>query len=252
MSQMVRRIRSRGYELDANVTVPGSTVLRYLEHLRWESARDPSSPLGKLFQDGYRTVVRAQQLEIEDHIGLDVDLDVSLELGHVGRASMEMLHEVVRVSDGKCVARGVVTAVYLNPSGRPHSIPQEIRDLSVREERTTLAVPLVEQATADAWSRRFVVMPSDLDLFQHVNHARYLDYFDDTRRLAAADRAYGKSSEKAGGPLFRASLDYRGQAVGADDLTMSTWLLAGTGEAMGFELRKDDEVLTRCRLEVRG
>jgi acyl-CoA thioesterase FadM len=249
---MVRRIRSRGYELDANVTVPGSTLLRYLEHLRWESARDPKAALGQLFQDGYRMVVRAQQLEIEEHIGLEVDLDVSLELGHVGRASMEMLHEVVRVSDGKCVARGVVTAVYLNPSGRPHPIPQEVRDLSVREERTTLALPMVDEAPSDAWCRRFVVVPSDLDLFQHVNHARYLDYFDDTRKLAAADGAYGEAGEKAGGPLFRASLDYRRQAVGADAVTIFTWPLAGTGESMGFELRKDDEVLTRCRLEVRG
>lgn len=233
------------------MVVPGSTLLRYLEHMRWESARDPEVSLAQMFADGYRMVVRAQQLEIDEPIGLEVDLEVSLELGHIGRASMDMHHEVTRVSDGKRMARGMVTAVYLNPSGRPHPIPETIRGLVLREERTVLVPTPSEERPKGAWSRSFTVMPSDLDLFQHVNHARYLDYFDDTRRLASGAKGYGDASGLFGGPLFRASLDYRRQALAGDVLTIATWPVSDS--AMGFEMSREKvgEVLSRCRLEVR-
>ncbi len=237
--------------MDATMVVPGSTLLRYLEHMRWESARDPEVSLAQMFADGYRMVVRAQQLEIDEPIGLEVDLDVSLELGHVGRASMDMHHEVIRLSDGKRMARGVVTAVHLSPSGRPHPIPETIRRLVLREERTVLVPAPVEESPKGAWNRTFTVMPSDLDLFQHVNHARYLDYFDDTRRLASRTGGYGEVNGSFGGPLFRASLDYRRQALAGDVLTIATWPLSDS--AMGFEMSREPggEVLSRCRLEVR-
>ncbi len=249
MNRISRRIKTRGYELDTSMTVPPSTLLRYLEHMRWESAHDPAVCLGEMFCDGFRMVVRAQQLEIVEPPGLEQDLDVSLVLGHVGRASMDMHHDVVRVADGKLLARGVVTAVYLNPSGHPHAIPGKIRELVATTERLTLLPTPVDPAPASAWTRSFAVAPSDLDLFQHVNHARYLDYFNDTRLLAAAARGYGEASETAGRRVARAALDYRRQAVQGDVLRIATWV--GTDRYVEFEMRRDadGEVLARCRIE---
>lgn len=251
MSRIVRRIRSRGYELDATQRVPAATMLRYLEHMRWESAHDPQVSLAQMFQNGYRMVVRAQQIEIDEPVGLEEDLDISLELGHVGTASMDMLHEVVRVRDGKRMARAVVTAVQLNPSLRPHRIPDEIRALAPARERLVLVPPPAEERGQVVWSRRLVVTPSDLDLFQHVNHARYLEYFDDTRQMATAAGGYGAASEVAGGRLLRASIDYRQQALAGDDITLATWLIDDSGRALAFEMRKGEgEVLARCRIDV--
>ena len=249
MNRIARRIKTRGYELDTSMTVPPSTLLRYLEHMRWESAHDPAVCLGEMFRDGYRMVVRAQQLEIDEPPGLEQDLDVSLVLGHIGRASMDMHHDVVRVADGKLLARGVVTAVYLDPSGHPHAIPGKIRELVATTERLTLLPAPVDPAPTSAWARSFAVAPSDLDLFQHVNHARYLDYFNDTRLLAAAARGYGKASETAGRRLARAALDYRRQAVLGDELRIATW--ADTDGVLAFEMQRasDGEVLARCRIE---
>ena len=249
MSRIVRRIRSRGYELDAQQRVSASTMLRYLEHMRWESAHDPQVNLGQMFEEGFRMVIRAQQLELTEPVGLEEELDISMELGHVGGASMDMLHEVFRVADGQSVARAVVTAVLLSPSFRPQRIPDEIRALVPPCERQVL-VPPAEEPGSKVWSRRLEVMPSDLDLFRHVNHARYLDYFNDTRLLAARAGGYGSASEQAGGRLLRVSLDYRQEALVGNGITASTWLLGKSGDSLGFEMRRDDAVLARCRIDV--
>ena len=251
MTRMVRRITTRGYELDTNATVSASTLMRYMEHMRWESARDPALNLGRMFEDGYRMVVRAQQLEVDAFVSQEEALDVTMDLGHVGNASMDMLHDLVRVRDGTRVARGVVTAVYLDPQWNPHRIPESFRSRSAAKERTVIVSLSEGGAPADCWSRRFTVVPSDLDLFQHVNHARYLDFFDDTRRMAADAKGYGSASARAAGPLFRAVIDYRRQVL-PGERTISTWLLSPEGDSMGFELRgDDDQVLSRCRIEVR-
>jgi acyl-CoA thioesterase FadM len=249
LSRIVRRIESRGYELDAGMVVSASTLLRYFEHMRWEAIRDPAGGLGSVFDNGFRMVVRAQQLEIDSTVGMAVDLELSLEMGRVGRASMDMLHEVRSTSDGKRVARGVVTAVYLNPSGQPHPIPDSMRSFApVKEHPLLVANP--SEPPSEVWIRQCTVVPSDQDLFQHMNHARYLDYFNDTRLMACQQHAYGQRSTKAAKPLVRANLDYRRQAVAGDTLSIVTWSLSE--EAMGFEMRKspEGEVLCRCRLEV--
>lgn len=250
MSRIVRTVRSRGYELDAMATIPASTMLRYLEYMRWESANDPEVGLGALFENGYRMVVRAQQLALVSTVGLDVDLSISMELGYVGRASLEMVHEVVR-ADGGAVASAVVTAVYLSPEGRPHPIPPHVRELSTRAARTELvAAPFVERPR-DAWSREMTVMHSDLDLFNHVNHARYLDYFNDTRLMAARANAFGAASEMAKRPIARAALDYRRQALAGDALTLTTWLLSEGGDSLAIEMRNSEgEVLSMGRIDV--
>ncbi|MFW5740663.1 MAG: thioesterase family protein [Myxococcota bacterium] len=232
--------------------MPGSTMLRYLEHMRWESAKDPDVNLATMFEDDHRMVVRAQQLEMEAAVGLEEDLEISLELGHIGHASMDMVHEVVRTADRKRMARAVVTAVHLNPAWRPHPIPDHVRALVPPRPRLMLVQPPAPREAPVAWSRSLTVVPSDLDLFRHVNHARYLDYFDDTRRMGAADRGFGAASDVAGGPLLRASLDYRRQTLGGDVVTISSWLLSETGDALGLEMRRDGEVLARCRLDVRA
>jgi acyl-ACP thioesterase len=94
----------------------------------------------------------------------------------------------------------------------------------VLERRVQREVP------ADAERSPLVVRDSDCDLFQHVNNAQYLRYFED---------ALGRKPS-------RADVEYRGQAVPGDVLTLCRWD-AGEGRT-AFALERGDEVLCRAVL----
>lgn len=252
MPRVHRSLVTRGYELDAASTIPPWVVLRYLEHMRWESLEEPETGLAVLFTDGFRMVVRAQQLEIVEAIGLHAELNISLWLSRIGGASMDMRHDVVRAQDGRVVARALVTVVYLNPSWRPERIPDAVRHLVQPGEHAPLLLAPTLEIPEVTWSRKLTVMPSDADLFGHVNHANYMAYFDDTRRFAASAPAYGASSALGERPVARAALDYRKEALPGDVLTVLTWCETDCEGAFGFALRRDSdgEVLCRARIEV--
>ena len=250
MKPFTRPIITRGYELDSSMTVPLSMLLRYFEHLRWESIQQPGLGLGSLFQDGFRMVVRAQQLLVHELAGFEQSLEVSLALGYVGRASLDMHHEVRRSNDGKLLAQGVVTAVYLNPSGHPQAVPDFLRSLVSTTQRTTLLAAPTQDMPSNAWVRNLVVVPSDVDLYQHVNHARYLDLFHDTRWLAVAAGGYGDATDSANRCIRCVSIDYQRQAVAGDEIRVATWM--DDEGYVDFEMQraKDGQVLARCRFSL--
>ena len=112
-----RTIRTRGYELDRDGKIPPRTFLRYMEHLRWESLGQQTVDLASLFSGGQHLVVVAQQLHLIQDVGMGLELDGTLDLGHVGTTSMEFVHGFDAAELGT-VARGAVTAVFLDPAGR--------------------------------------------------------------------------------------------------------------------------------------
>lgn len=240
-------ITTRGYELDRNSFVPPAVLLRYMEQVRWEAVASPELKIGSLFRNGQRIVVRAQQLEHVAPVGLGTKLTASMWMGRVGRASLDIHHELRLASSGEAVARGIVTGVFLDATGTPARVPDEMREDVDPACSNQIAPALDSQAPRDAWIRRIVVRPSDLDVFQHVNHANYLVYFEDTRSLASEQGVYGKREAKR---LLRVNIDYRREARENQELDILTWTLADN--TIGFELRRvvDDERLSQARMEL--
>ncbi len=141
------------------------------------------------------------------------------------------------------VARARVTVVHFGPDG-PAPLDGDL-DASVFDEPTPDRVVWLEGARESSWSREWVVRPSDQDSFRHVNQARYVDYIDDTRQLAAM------VGEAAGleGPLASLSVEYLKETHAGEPVRMETWV---TGDrARAFELTRADTGALLSRGQVR-
>lgn len=250
MPRLERTLSVRGYEAGPSGIVPLSAFARYFEHLRWESAEDPAMDLARMFTNGHRMVVRAQQLQHDRPVGVGDVLRLFLWVGRIGRASMDLWHEARLDRSGELVARGLVTAVYLGQDHRPHPIPDDARTMVDAAGVSQLVAPPSARAPAGAWTCDVRVRPSDLDLFDHVNHAVYASYFDDARWLGSRDKVFGDRTALALRPPRALAIDYRREALADQPLEIVAWPLGDGPDQLGFELRRkgDGELLASARM----
>jgi acyl-CoA thioesterase FadM len=239
-----RTLITRGYEMNASGRIPVSTFLRYFEHTRWEAMADPHYDLRSYWQRG---VIVAQKLEVLQHVGFAKALRVSAALARVGRTSLEFVH-TMRLETGEKIARASTVAVNLGPTG-PKPVPDGARSLVVDEVGPEVA-PLEQHAPSDAWTRNVTVAYSDQDVLGHVNQARYVDYVEDTRAVAAKEGALGKAASSAVHKLW---IEYARETTYGTELRILLWRLAGDS-AVGCEIRRisDGEIVARARVEERA
>lgn len=242
---LVTHVTTRGYELAASGTLPPSAFLRYLEHQRWQAmADDAAVPIRRFWPMG---VVRAQRLELYQSIGFHEELRLVLWLSRVGRTSCDLSHAIHRAGDGELVGRSTATVVALDTARRPRAIAPEARDFVVERPLCRVASP-EGPAPAGCWSRDVQIRPSDHDLQQHVNQARYADYVDDARLLCARAGGYAADGADATGTVRGLYLSYEREARAGDALTVRTW--RASGSALDFELSVGTNIATRARVEL--
>ena len=246
---------TRGYELDQDRLVHPSTLLRYMEQLRWDSlGADSRLDLGRLFRDGHYFVVAAQRLQVNRDPGLAELLWADLRLGHVGRTSLEF-RTLFRegAAEGAPLARGSVTAVHLDPGGRPTPLPDDLVDRAREQvggwaDGGALQAPDPSGEPPDgACQREIVVRPSDQDLLQHVNHAVYLSYVDDVRRLCDGAGGY---DGRGGGRIRSATLEYRAEARQGQRLLCRTWAAGEEPFTLAFVIAREGAVVCRAALTL--
>jgi acyl-CoA thioesterase FadM len=240
------RLVTRGYELSAGGVIPASGLLRYLEHQRWQTFDSESIiPTRRFWQLG---VVRAQQVDIYEQLTVHVELEMLLWVSRVGRTSLDFSHDVLRASDGKLMAQSTATVVALDVNRVPAAVGEGARDYVV--ERPVVPVARPQAPPSDPhFSAPVLIRPSDHDLQQHVNHARYADLFDDLRFTADAQGALGAS--RFGAPLRRLSLEYQREARAGDAITGRVWRAPDDDDGLELELlRGEGDVVTRARMLV--
>ena len=177
----------RAYELGPRSVATPAAIARWLEHLRWEAARPDASNMVSLFQNGGRTVVRKQRIWFERPIGWEQGLVGEVWLQRIGRSSFD-LGQIIREDDGGAIrVAALITGVYLGPSNRPEPLPDFLRAHEAPDPSTAdrVAAALDDTFSADvpsdAAEHRIEVLPSHLDLLEHVNQARYVEWLDDVR-----------------------------------------------------------------------
>lgn len=248
--KLERTITTRGYELDRTGAVPPTVVVRYLEHLRWEALREPATGMAGMFEHGRSIVVRSQSLEMLGRIPHAQDLTLGMWVERVGRSSLVLAHDVCG-PDGALFATATVLAVHIDRNGRPTGIPDGLRAVARVPDKPVAASALDVEAPPDAVVRTFRVRPHEIDLLQHVNHAIYLEYFEDARLLAAADGAFGEASRLASRPLRGVAIDYLRSALPGETLHTLAFPLPGLPSVLGFELRLahgEGALLSRARI----
>jgi acyl-CoA thioesterase FadM len=243
---VTHRILTRGYELGSDGVLPPSVLLRYLEHMRWQTlTSDGPIPVRRFWGLG---VVRAQAMEIFEPIAFHVHLELSLWVSRVGRTSFVFAHDIVRVADGKRVAASTATVVALDTNRRPTEVAAVARDYVVDRPVATVARP-AGGAPADAWSMPVVLRPSDHDMQQHVNHARYADFVEDARVLCARAGGYGPGRWDR--RVRTLSIEYEQETRLGDAIAMRTWHAPAADDELEFELVRDGaDVLTRAKISL--
>jgi acyl-CoA thioesterase FadM len=237
---------SRGYELASHGTLPVSAYLRYLEHLRWRTiSRSQKIPLRLFWTMG---VVRAQVLELYQQISFDVELELSMWVSGVGRTSIELSHDITRTSDGELVARSTATIVTLDSERRPAPVKDGAREFVVERPRASTE-RLQGEAPEGAWQRPIDIRPSDQDLQQHVNQARYADFVEDAWYYSAREGAYGPGSWD--GAVKRFVIAYEAESRVGDAVSAISWPSPGRARTLDFILRKENgQISTRARVEL--
>jgi acyl-CoA thioesterase FadM len=168
----------------------------------------------------------------------------------IGRSSIELRHEVRRLSDDVVLAEADVTGLWLGPNRRLTRIPDALRDFCTELEPPaastaensechaerletsfirppdvvypdgplSVVAPDADSAPADALEYRCHVRPSDLDIFAHVNAATYLRYCDDAR--AGAEGYLGALGRA---PSVQSALHYARETLENEEVHIQFW-----------------------------
>jgi len=249
MSCVEIELVSRGYELDAEGLVPPHVLLRYMEHLRWEFVGRSSPEVKALFRDGHTFVVVAQTLRMPGDIGLAVPMSGALWIGRIGRTSMEFHHVLHRAGDGKILAEGIATVVYLGRKGLPASLPDCLNQPAPDPPRTLdLKPPVFSAVLPGSFERTYRVRADDLDLLQHMNQANYAALYDDARQAAAAAGVYGPDGLGSSRIRFL-HIEYVRSAV-ADDEVVATGLNGKHPVSLSLTMSKGKTLLSRAIIRV--
>lgn len=246
----VASLTVRGDELAENGKVSPSNVLRWLEHGRWAALSGDDESMRHLFSAGHIVVVRAQKVAFLRELDWNERVQISIGLAKVGRTSCEFAQQL-RAPGNVLVAEARISVVHLGADRRPAEIPADVRAKSLElgmPESLQRLEPVDLTGQGVHFTHHFAVRPSDIDVFHHVNHARYLDYAEDLRALAElADALPGWQN---GRRLAAVSIDYAREALVRDELTAECMVLSPN--ELAWRLRRGEVLLTSGRLRVQG
>lgn len=237
------RYTIRGIELDATGSVSPGWFSRIFEHTRWQVFAIDNLSLRNLMDGG---VARAGTFEYGESLSYQDELEIATWIARVGRTSFDFGHRAIRLRDSAIVARARMTVVNLGPGG-PAPIDPIVSNF-ILDEPAPPVRPWPEGDRLQSWKRQWIVRPSDQDSFLHVNQARYVDYIDDTRWLAAQAR------EAAGleGPLACLSIEYVREAHAGEQVQMETWVTGDCSRAYELTRQPGGAVLARGQVLQAG
>ncbi len=274
METFSRSLRTRGYEADPSRAIPLAQFMAYFGMLRWEVLLEPHFQLVDDLRTGHFFVIREQQVELIRRVGIGVGMEIHLWWEFVGRSSVRIVQQALRRSDQAVVAQGRITCAWLGPhrrliripephrlaaravTGGPRGVVERLTDRAddggpadldpgqlsyfdpepVRYAPGDLALPLLAEAPAGAWSTKLKIRPSDVDIFGHVNATHYVNLLDDVRGQARADGAYGLDSGWATGRSTRVGIRYDREVVANAEVSIASWTAPQRDGAVGFAI----------------
>jgi acyl-ACP thioesterase len=190
----------RSYESDSSARLSPAFVLRYLQETAWNNARSLGFALDPRSGGRFVWVLSRLRLRMERYPAWG-DL-VTVETWPLGVERMLALRDF-RLVDGRGRGCGAASSgwIIIDAAGRrPQRPEQALPELSsFAGPRPLLGVPLrIEGAAAPCLERELRVSTCDIDVNNHVNNARYLEWVLDSlspgstagRRVGGLEASY--------------------------------------------------------------
>jgi len=117
------KLRVRGYELDSYRHVNHAVYLSYLEQARWEYLSACQLSLPELDRLKRWPVVVHLEMNYKKPALMDDELEILSRVSKLGRASMEIEHEIH--CNGSLILSGRVTAAIIDETGKATRLPEE-------------------------------------------------------------------------------------------------------------------------------
>ncbi len=233
--------RVRSYECDFYGHVNNANYLRYMQQaatdasaaVGWDEARYQS--IGRLW------LIRETDIEYLIPLRHGDTVEITTWAADFRRVRSTRYYEL-RNGKGEMVARAKTDWVYINlATGQPASVPPEMiadfappdlaspgdvtQTLPVATERKKF--PAAPPPPPGIYTQNRLVEWRDVDQARHVNNATYLNYMEEAG--FGATRHFGWSmarmtAENFGIVARRMQIEYRLQAVLAEELSISTYL----------------------------
>jgi len=228
-----------------------ASILRYFENGRTAAAgyynNIPSLvPLDTENRREHRVnlVVKAQNVNMIKRIttfGEHYSIRTSFE--SVGNSSLTFRHTLINRESNEIYAEGTVTMVLANRTlGKPEKISDSSREKILQIVKSNTAKPklksmevvLFEPSKLDRNNnmdqvivQHFIVRASEIDRWGHVNQAKYAEWFEDTKHLAAAHEDMGFENQElrtlALKPIFSMNLLYAQEVRFGERIQIVMW-----------------------------
>lgn len=117
------------FETDFGGVVSNTRYLEYIERARYALLHAAGLAVEKTWKEhGVQSVVRRVEVDYLGFAKHEDELEISVEVGKIGRATMILNYELSRPSDGAILMRARQTLAFLNTKWRPVRVPEVFQE----------------------------------------------------------------------------------------------------------------------------
>jgi len=228
-----RTFRLRFYECDANGHLNSANYLRLMQETAFDASAVAGYDMDRYDQLQHHWLIRESQVEYLLPLHYNQRVTVTTWIADFRRVTSRRAYEFRLAETGELAARAFTDWVFVDTvKNRPASIPQTLVD-DFYPEGAPAEFPLRQPFPTSpppppgAFQMRRQVIWQDIDSFQHVNNAVYLDYFNECgfQVSAAFHWPWQRMAEQGFAFVLRqARLQYLQPAVLGDELLLTTWV----------------------------
>ena len=177
-----RTFRVRWGELDASGTVSPSNYLRYLIETAWDWGVALGWDVNYSQDSTVFWVIRETEIRFLHPLKHNDEFDFTIWLASWQRVRGTRCFELTLKESGEVVAQGTQQVVYMDAkTGRPKNLPDEMIDVFRLEDPRVFPSERFPKVAAseDSFTMQRVVEWMDLDVYDHVNNASYINYAEE-------------------------------------------------------------------------
>jgi YbgC/YbaW family acyl-CoA thioester hydrolase len=223
-----RSFRVRWSELDASGTVSPANYLRYLLETAWDWGTAIGWDADYSQNPDVLWLIRETEIWFLQPLRHNDEIDFTIWMVNWQRVRGTRCFELTRKGTSTVIAQGTQQVVYVDAkTGRPKNLPEEEIERFQLEnprifpfERYPKIVPLENSFTMQ---RQVELM--DLDSYDHVNNATYINYAEEAAAQDFSARGWSSAKLAEAGLMFatrRLHIQYLSLAVWGETLNIST------------------------------